>query len=197
MNPFSSFLKQSGIQFKIERKGEIISKQRGLMNREPDTKRDYIGFYPNTDVKVCDWIINPANERFYVSDTTTTFFHGNPLEFRAFILTENQYDNNTNSSMQTVFNIGTAYSSVIGSQSVVNFNYNESIQNAREQLEQSTSEDKEELNQILNLLEMIVNNQIPPQKGILSKFTPVIQRNSWITSPITSVLLGWLTSQIG
>lgn len=43
---------------------------------------------------------------------------------------------------------------------------------------------------------MIINNELPPQKGMFSKFADVLQRNSWFASPMMSALLGWLTSQI-
>ena len=40
------------------------------------------------------------------------------------------------------------------------------------------------------------NGDIPVQKGILSKFSDVMERNSWITGAIASTLLSWLTTQI-
>lgn len=96
----------------------------------------------------------------------------------------------------TTFNIQNAYGSVIGSQSSVVMNYNAAIQNAKKEIEASNSPDKEDLDKIISLLEMIVNNQLSPQKGLFSKFSSVMERNSWITGTITSTLLGWLTSQI-
>lgn len=60
----------------------------------------------------------------------------------------------------------------------------------------SDSPDKEDLQQLLSLLEMLVNDRIPAQKGMLSKFSAVMERNSWITGAISSTLLGWLMSQI-
>ena len=51
-NPFPVLLKQMGQLFKIERNGEIINSLKGLINRENDTKRDYVGFMmPGSDVK--------------------------------------------------------------------------------------------------------------------------------------------------
>lgn len=97
---------------------------------------------------------------------------------------------------QPFFNIENAYSSVIGSQQNVTFNCNDSIQKAKQQIEAINSPDKEELKQIISLLEMIINNQLPPQKGLLSKFSSVMERNSWITSTLASTLLSWLTAQI-
>ncbi len=120
---------------------------------------------------------------------------GRPYQLKCFIETFTEY-NSQKQTASSIFNIGTAYGSVIGTQSTVNMTYNESIQNAKQQLEASNSPDKEELTQVINLLEMIVNNQVPAQKGIFSRFSAVLERNSWITGSITSALLGWLTSQI-
>lgn len=193
-NPFPILLNQMGQVFQIERNGEIIHSLKGLINRENDTKRNYIGFMPESDVKTGDWIINPVNERFYIEETFTAFDRKYPLELRAFTISESKYKSNHN--MPVAFHIQNAYGSVIGTQSVVNMNYNDSIKLAKEQIANSNPADKTELEQIINLLEMIVNNQVPPQKGIFSKFSDIMERNSWITSSISSALLGWLTTQI-
>ena len=66
----------------------------------------------------------------------------------------------------------------------------------KEQVQSSSSPDKDDLQQLLSLLEMLVNDRIPAQKGMFSKFSDVMERNSWITSAISSTLLGWLMSQI-
>ena len=78
----------------------------------------------------------------------------------------------------------------------MNMNYNDSIQDAKKQLENSTSPDKEDLKQIINLLEMVVNNQVPVSKGLFSRFSEVMERNSWITNSISSALINWLTTQL-
>lgn len=91
-----------------------------------------------------------------------------------------------------VFNIQNATNSIIGTQSNVTMNIGDTIKKTREQINSSSSTDKEELQEIINLLEKVVNGQTPVKKGLLSKFSDAIQKNSWITSPITSILLNWL-----
>ena len=193
-NPFPVLLKQMGQLFKIERNGEIINSLKGLINRENDTKRDYVGFMPGSDVKAGDWIINPVNERFYIEETITELDRMSPLELRAFTISESKFNSRQNTPVS--FHVQNAYGSVIGTQSVVNMNYNDSIKASKEHIANSNSADKAELEQIINLLEMIINNQVPLQKGIFSKFSAVMERNSWITGSISSALLGWLTTQI-
>lgn len=109
---------------------------------------------------------------------------------------ENGFKSPSSNPSNAIFNIENATNSVIGTQANVTMNINNSIQEAKEQIAASDSSDKEELQQIIHLLEMIVNDQMPAQKGVLSKFSSIIQRNAWITSPISSILLNWLLSQV-
>lgn len=196
MNIAKQFIETRGIKFQIERNGQIISTALGLPNHETSTKVPYIGMLENTDVEIGDWLINPSNERFFVEDKVSDFAFGEFQQYKLFYLTNSQYKRKSETAGSTIFNIGTATSSVIGTQSIVNMNYNDSIRNAREQISASSSSDKDELSQVINLLEMIINNQVPVQKGIFSKFSAVMERNSWITGSITSAILSWLTTQI-
>lgn len=192
---FGALLKQYGQLYSVERNSKIVSELTGMSNRETSTVRAYVGFIPGSDIKPGDWIINSVGERFYIEDTITDFAMKNPIQLKAFYLTEKEFNSRQQISGATVFNIGTANGSVIGTQSVVHMSYNDTIQNAKAQIENSTSPDKEDLKQIITLLEMIVNNQVPATKGLFSRFSEVMERNSWITSSISSTLLSWLMSR--
>ncbi len=96
------------------------------------------------------------------------------------------------SPINNIFNIENATNSVIGTQQFVTLNISNAIQKTREQVDLSNSDDKPELQQIINLLEMVVSGNVSAKEGLFSKFASVIQRNSWITSPISSILLNWL-----
>ena len=194
MTPAQQFINDRGIMFKVERNGSVVSELKGLPNHEKSTSRKYIGFMPDSDVQTEDWLINPANERLYVSDTIVDFFLQQKSQLKAYYQTAVEHNAKIETAT-TIFNIENATNSVIGTQANVTMNIEHSIQEAKEQINSSTSEDKEELQQIISLLEMVVNNQIPAQKGLLSKFTSVIQKNSWIASPISSILLNWLLTQ--
>ena len=67
-------LKRSGITFSIVRSGVEIEYTVGLDNREKSTGKRYVGFMPDTDIQAGDVLINPANEKFYVTETKTAFF---------------------------------------------------------------------------------------------------------------------------
>lgn len=190
----NTFIERHGLIYSVERNSVSIAEYKGLINREESTNKRYIGFYPNTEIEIGDWLINPTGDRFLVIDKETITNMGKPYQLKCMIQTE--ADSRLANNDATVFNIHNAYGSVIGSQSSVVLNYNDSIQKAKEQIETSNSSDKEELKQIISLLEMITNNQVPVNKGLFSKFSDVMERNSWITSSIASALLSWLTTQI-
>ena len=194
MCPAHQFINDNGIIFKIERNCSIITELKGLPNHEKSTSKKYIGFMPDSDVQPGDWLINPSNERLFVSDTMTDFFFGEKNQLKAYYQTTVEYNSKTQ-AQPMVFNISNANNSIIGTQSVVTMNINNSIQSAREQIASHDSNDKEELQQIISLLEMVINNQVPAQKGLLSKFSAVMERNSWITGTISSILLNWLLTQ--
>ena len=194
-NPLTTIIKRSGSMYSIERNNNFVDLVQGMINREQSSGRRYIGFLPGTDVQVDDWLTNPSGDRFYVIDKETTTFQGTPHELRCFIETEAEHRKKELTS-GPVFNIGSATGSIIGTQLHASLNYSDSINQMKEQISSSNSPDKEDLQKILSLLEMLVNDQIPAQKGMLSKFSDVMERNSWITGAISSTLLGWLMSRI-
>lgn len=196
MNIARNFIETRGITFQIERNGKILSESLGLPNYEKATSKAFIGMLEDADVSVGDWLINPHKERFYVEDKISDYAFNEFQQYKLFYLTEAQYESKKSPSSPATFHIENAYGSVIGTQSNVTLNYNDSIRNAKEQIASLDSPDQEELQQIISLLEMMVNNQVPPQKGLFSKFSAVMERNSWITGTITSALLNWLTTQV-
>lgn len=94
------------------------------------------------------------------------------------------------------FHINNAYGSVIGTQQNVTLNYKSSLSQLKSDVNECNSEDKESLQKIVSLLEMILDNQVPPNKGIFSKFSAVMERNSWFTSAVSSTIMSWLMTQI-
>lgn len=195
MTPAQLLISERGIVYRIERNGSIIGEVKGLQNFSKDTSRNYVGFMPESDVHIGDWIINPMNEKFFVVDVITSFSFGKESELQAYYQTIAEY-NSKQAEQKNIFHVENAYGSVIGTQSTVSINYTQSLLDAKNHLNSCNSPDKEELQQIISLLEMIVNNQVPVQKGLFSKFSNVMERNSWITGTISSALLSWLTSQI-
>lgn len=134
-------------------------------------------------LKSNDYIVEPMPiSRFYVLMLTE--------KGEQFV--ENCFKMQPEFSTSNIFNIENATNSVIGTQSNVTLNIDYALQNMREQIDASNSDDKAELHQLINLLETVINDQAPVKKGLFSKFSTIIQKNSWIASPITSIFLNWL-----
>lgn len=183
------------LEYTIKDIDTIIGTYRGLTNS--DETGDYIGFLMNDSPNISIGnVISTFDglESFTVIKITYDRYNGKPELLKAY------YSKNCTDLPQspatTIFNIGTASGSVVGTQSVVNMNYHNSIEQLREQITASNSSDKEQLEKLVSTLEMITNGDIPAQKGIFSKFSEVMERNSWISSSIASAILSWLTAQI-
>lgn len=195
MNTFKLLLDRSGQEFKVERNKEVLGAEIGLKNHESSTGKAYIGFLPDRDIKIGDWLIDSFTGRYYICDLQVATFQGEARQLKVFYLTEQEYKDKQNQNAPT-FSIQNAYGSVIGTHNTATVNYGVSVNELRRQIEESNSEDKEELNKIVALLEMITENQIQPRQGLLEKFSAVMEKNSWITSPISGIILGWLTKQV-
>lgn len=190
-----SFLRSMGIDYLVKRDGFNDRSERGLKNREQDTGKAFIGFMPGTDIAIGDILENPAGDIFYVVEVETQFFQGKPHQLKAFYQTEVERKAAPQPA-QSVFNIGTAYGSVIGNENQAVINYNSSAQDLKEKVNQSDSPDKEDMEKIVSLLEMVVNNQVPPSKGLFSKFSEVMERHSWLSNSVAGTIFAWLTSKI-
>jgi len=191
---FSRFLRMHGHPFRIERDGTIIAELDGLENHDSLTSRAFVGFMPNSDIKVGDWLINGQNERYYVFDTKTSYLHGKASSLDCFYKSQSEYSQETTNSA-VVFNIGTATGSIIGTQGIAELTFSAaSIDQMRRKAEADGGPDKEDSQKIISLLEMLVDEQIPPSKGLFSKFSSVMERHSWITNALASALVSWLTS---
>ena len=195
MTPAQRLINNQGILFKIERNGSVISELKGTQNYEPSTSKRFVGFMPGSDVQPGDRLINPANERLFVYDTLTDFLNNKMNQLKAYYQTVAEYNSKTNADAKYMFNIGSANNSVIGTQNTVTMNPNSSLQQIRERINSSNSETSDELQQIIPLLEMIINNQVPVQKGLLLKLADAVQKNSWIAGPMASIILDWLLAQ--
>ena len=189
-----SFFALGGVEYQVFRNNSVIAKETGIPNHEKATSNKYIGFRPLTDIKPGDCLINPVNEKLYVVDIQTDIHRGQPFQLKAYYQTEVEYSAPT-TPQSTIFNINNANNSVIGNNNVLNINYTDCLQKLKKSIENSNEADKEELSKIVSLLELIVEDNIPVKKGLLSKFSDIIAKHSWLASQITTLLLSWLTSQ--
>lgn len=195
-NPFRRFLDRNGVSFSVERNSVQIATIKGLPNHD-STQKAYIGVLPNTDIRIHDVLINHFQEHLYVIDIQTAFIHGEPSQLKVYYLTEGQKLQSETEETKTVFNISSVSNSVIGNNNCVYLDYSQQLNDLKKQVESHTSSDRNNLEEIVSLLEKVVNNQMKPSQGLFSKFSAVMERHSWLTNSVCSVLMSWLMSQIG
>ena len=194
MSDLKEWLDRYGIDFTIYRDNQEVASAIGMKDKEKVSDIPYIGLLTNTDIQPLDILKNEFHESFVVTDTSLHLIKDKPYQLKVYYEPEEIYKQKESAS--TIYNVQNAYGSVFGSQSVVNLNYENTITELREQIESSNSVDKEELKKVTELLEMVINNQVPASKGLFSKFSNVLKQNPWFTNPMMNALFGWLTSQL-
>jgi len=192
--PFETFLRQMGIDYIVKRDSQPDRIEKGLINTEQSSGRKYIGFMPGTDILPNDVLVNPSGDLFYVIETLTDSFLKKPHQLKAYYQTKREHEL-TKQEPHAVFNVQNAYGSVIGTGNQATINYNSAVSELRQAVASDTSTDKEQLDKIVDLLEMVVNDQVPPSKGLFSKFREVMERNSWITGSVANALMNWLLTK--
>lgn len=187
-------IRRNGLDFKLSRADLPCRVVTGLKNHEKTTGKSYIGFAPGTDVKAEDVLVSPSGDTYYITETETQFNRKEPFQLKAFFQTEREHQAAKQAS-SSVFNIQNAYGSIIGTNNQATINYNSAVSKLKEAVAADTSNDKEQLEKIVSLLEMVVNDQVPPSKGLFSKFREVMERNSWITGSVANALISWLLTK--
>ena len=123
MQRINNFINRNGITYSVERNGDVISEQKGLINTKQSTGKRYIGFYPDADIQIGDFVINPYGDRYYVLNREVQTFTGRPYQLNCYIISATEYEDSKNST-SAIFHIENAYGSVIGTQANVTLNYN-------------------------------------------------------------------------
>ena len=193
----SQWLSQKGVSITIKRNNAIICETLGLFNHEKSNGSLFIGFMPEIDVAVGDYLITANGEIFHAKDMKRQFINQRPYQLKVYVYTHEEYSQQKNANSQVTYNISNAIGSIIGNHNVNTLNYtNSSIAEMREKVSNAPLEDREELSKLIDLLEMVVEDKVPASKGLFSRFSAVMERNSWITSSITNAVMSWLLSRL-
>lgn len=188
------FMGLAGEEFTVIRGGTEIRDLRGVRNSEQEPHREYVGFYPDADVQEGDVLRSKVSqELLHVVEAKPDVVAGRLFQRKAYYLTEKELKRQSQSQQpSTIYNIGTATGSIIGNQQVAALNLSESPQAIRQLISESDSMDKEELYQLVEQLTAVLEGTQQAKRGVLGRFSEVIQRNAWITGPLATLALNWL-----
>lgn len=176
---FKRNLQTSGKDFTVVRTSETA---KGVLVNY--NCRQHIDFPIELDIHSNDWIVNSVGEKLFVTEIQEC----SPYKSCYYL---SEYEYNSRMSQATTFNINAdkIENSIIGTQTNATISLSNDLEQIRKMIDESPSSDKDELHELLSLLEqqLKTNESIP--KGIFSRFSAVMQRNSWISGAISSFLL--------
>lgn len=193
MNPLKAFESRM-INVNIIRDNQLVSTIKGLKNTTKNGDRKMFNFFPDVDVTVGDIIEIPNTSfRYHVIEVEPKTWNGQISGLDAFYITAEEYvEKNKQPEKQTVYNIGQASNSIIGNQQNATINNGIDINEFRRLIETNGGTDKESLNKMADMLQTIIDNNMPVSKGTLSKFSDLIAKHSWVFTCATQILIKWL-----
>ncbi|KQX69257.1 hypothetical protein [Paenibacillus sp. Root444D2] len=198
MPSLSTFMSMAGEKYKVFRNGEQVSTVEGMQNTEDNTRRKYVGFYPDADIQVGDWITGEVSKNeFFIEDMKTDVVQGKAFQKKGYSLTRAQYEKQQIESgkISHQFNIQNAYGSSFGSSGTVTLNNTFNFEALDQEIEEKGKEDKEELRQMIAEIKELFEDSEKVKKGSLSKFSEVMQKHSWITGAVAKLGLDFMIGQ--
>lgn len=94
------------------------------------------------------------------------------------------------------FNIQNASNSIIGNQENATINNSYSMEELKSIVNEKVDDpsDKAQLNELINMLKVLTENNAPLNKGVLQNFGDLLVKHSWLTVPLGTSIVNWLTN---
>ena len=87
------FMRLGGESVEITRDGNMVGVADGLRNTEQTTRRKYIGFYPEADIRTNDWVKGTTSgDEFHIVDVFRDIIEGEVFQIKGFYETKAQYE---------------------------------------------------------------------------------------------------------
>ena len=190
MNPLNSFKRQM-IDFQIYRNSALIDTVKGLKNTEKGSNKKFIGFFPDVDIQIGDFLMIPnTSVKYSIIDVDTSTYMGEIYQLKAYYQTapaeakQPSVTFNVNSSPNSIF--GTQASAIINNPSF-------SLNDLDSLIESNGGADKKELYQLSSQLQELLEKD-EFHKSKLSKFSDLIAKHSWLPLAIAQVISAYLQS---
>lgn len=190
MNPLNHFKNQM-IDFEIYRNSALIDTVKGLKNTEKGSNKKFIGFFPDVDIQIGDFLMVPnTNIKYSIIDVDTSTYMGEIYQLKAYYQTAPAEAKQPS----VTFNVNSSPNSIFGTQaSAIMNNPTFSISDFDSLIESNGGTDKKELYQLSSQLQELLEKD-EFHKSKLSKFSDLIAKHSWLPLAIAQVISAYLQS---
>lgn len=190
MNPLNHFISQM-IEFQIYRNSVLIDTVKGLKNTEKGSNKKFIGFFPDVDIQIGDFLMVPnTNIKYSIIDVDTSTYMGEIYQLKAYYQTAPAEVKQPS----VTFNVNSSPNSIFGTQaSAIMNNPTFSISDFDSLIESNGGTDKKELYQLSSQLQELLEKD-EFHKSKLSKFSDLIAKHSWLPLAIAQVISAYLQS---
>lgn len=158
--------------------------------------RNTLQTMPHQDVQEEDWIVQKSsNKKFYIDNIKPIMDGSVNLGFKLYYLSESKYNRQQQEKLPSI-SIGTIHGgAIIGNQQTATINNGYNLDEIRKLIAKAPVEDQEELNKLVNVVQTVTENELPLNKGFLSKFSDVLAKHQEIAVFIGNSILGFLTQK--
>ena len=190
MNPLNHFISQM-IEFQIYRNSVLIDTVKGLKNTEKGSNKKFIGFFPDVDIQIGDFLMVPNTSiKYSIIDVDTSTYMGEIYQLKAYYQTAPAEVKQPS----VTFNVNSSPNSIFGTQaSAIMNNPTFSISDFDSLIESNGGTDKKELYQLSSQLQELLEKD-EFHKSKLSKFSDLIAKHSWLPLAIAQVISAYLQS---
>lgn len=190
MNPLNHFISQM-IEFQIYRNSVLIDTVKGLKNTEKGSNKKFIGFFPDVDIQIGDFLMVPNTSiKYSIIDVDTSTYMGEIYQLKAYYQTAPAEAKQPS----VIFNVNSSPNSIFGTQaSAIINNPSFNISDFDSLIESNGGTDKKELYQLSSQLQELLEKD-EFHKSKLSKFSDLIAKHSWLPLAIAQVISAYLQS---
>lgn len=179
-----TMMKSAGEDFEIARDGKKSS-IKGVKNHQKATNRQYIQFYPGTDVRAGDVLIRKlSGDEWLVVEIDHIVIHGKLFSVNAFYQTSFEREKLSVPSVSYTFN--NSSNIIAGSQAAAIMNIN--IGEIEAAIEKNGGTEKAELLAMVMEIKEAFEKQDKLSKGFLARFSETLEKHSWITGSLIQLL---------
>lgn len=198
-----SFLGSYGEDYELTRNNKNLGIVRGLKNTEKGTNLKFIGFVPEVDIQVGDWLEGKVTKNvFFIRDITSDIVDGEVFQKKCFFLTRVEYEEREalqRPAQSIVYNLNGANTRVNNhstdqSINVVNASNHEVFDEIKKILSENVDNQDElrELRLLINNMESTQNTSAFTQS--YQKFITSAANHMTILSPFIPALTQMITS---